>query len=92
MHSMLLFSVQATSATLFGTLLPHHDDMDNVHPQTICHILFRLQGQSSENVHSLSQARQLANAVFTCIGALGTPSRTGPLARKYLPGIPYSYG
>jgi len=28
--------------------------------------------------------------VFTCIGALGTPSRTGPLARKYLPGFPYS--
>ena len=24
------------------------------------------------------------------IGALGTPSRTGPLARKYLPGFPYS--
>jgi len=32
------------------------------------------------------------SAVFTCIGALGTPSRTGPLARKYLglPGFPYS--
>ena len=24
------------------------------------------------------------SAVFACIGALGTPSRTGPLARKYL--------
>jgi len=30
------------------------------------------------------------SAVFTCIGALGTRSRTGPLARKYLPGFPYS--
>ena len=30
------------------------------------------------------------SAVFTCIGALGNPSRTGPLARKYLPGFPYS--
>ena len=30
------------------------------------------------------------SAVFTCTGALGTPSRTGPLARKYLPGFPYS--
>ena len=30
------------------------------------------------------------SAVFTCIGALDTPSRTGPLARKYLPGFPYS--
>ena len=25
------------------------------------------------------------SSVFTCIGALGTPSRTGPLARKYFP-------
>ena len=30
------------------------------------------------------------SAVFTCIGALGTRSRTGPLARKYLPGFPCS--
>ena len=30
-----------------------------------------------------------SSAVFTCIRALGTPSRTGPLARKYLPGFPY---
>ena len=30
------------------------------------------------------------SSIFTCIGALGTPSRTGPLARKYLPGFPYS--
>jgi len=30
------------------------------------------------------------SAVFTCIGALGTPSRTGPLARKYLLSFPYS--
>ena len=30
-----------------------------------------------------------ASRVFTCIGALGTPpSRTGPLAGKYLPGFP----
>ena len=33
---------------------------------------------------------QHTSSVFTCIGALGTPSRTGPLARKYLPGFPYS--
>ena len=32
----------------------------------------------------------ILSAVFTCIGALGTPSRTGPLARKYLPGFPNS--
>ena len=31
------------------------------------------------------------SAVFTCIGALGNPSRTGPLARKYLQGFPYSW-
>ena len=31
------------------------------------------------------------SSVFTFIGALGTPSRTGPLARKYLPGFPYSW-
>jgi len=33
-----------------------------------------------------------SSSVFrpTCIGALGTPSRTGPLARKYLPGFPYT--
>jgi len=32
------------------------------------------------------------SSVFTCIGTLGvgTPSRTGPVARKYLPGFPYS--
>ena len=36
-------------------------------------------------------AVSLYSAVFTCIGALGTPSRTGPLARKYLPGIPFSW-
>jgi len=29
----------------------------------------------------------LISSVFTCTGALGTPSRTGPLARKYLPGF-----
>jgi len=33
----------------------------------------------------------LLSAVFPCIGALGTPSRTGPLARTYLPGFPYSW-
>ena len=33
---------------------------------------------------------RISSAVFTCIGALGTPSRTGPLARRYLPGFPYS--
>jgi len=32
----------------------------------------------------------LPSSVFICTGALGTPSRTGPLARKYLPGFPYS--
>jgi len=32
-----------------------------------------------------------SSSVFTCIGALGTPSWTGPLARKYLPGFPYIY-
>ena len=31
------------------------------------------------------------SSVITCIGALGTPSRTGPLARKYLPGFPNSW-
>jgi len=30
----------------------------------------------------------LCSSVFTCIGALGTANRTGPLARKYLPGFP----
>jgi len=30
------------------------------------------------------------SSVFTCNGAVGTPSRTGPLARKYLAGFPYS--
>ena len=30
------------------------------------------------------------NSVFTYIGALGTPSQTGPLAIKYFPGFPYS--
>ena len=33
----------------------------------------------------------IRSAVFTCIGALGNPSRTGPLARKYLPGFPYTW-
>jgi len=33
----------------------------------------------------------ILSAVFTCIGALGTPSRTGPLVRKYLPGFPNSW-
>ena len=28
------------------------------------------------------------SSVFTCIGALGTPNRTGSLARKYLPVFP----
>ena len=31
------------------------------------------------------------SAVFTCIGALSNPSRTGPLARKYLQGFPYCW-
>jgi len=31
-----------------------------------------------------------ACSVVTYVGALGTPSRTEPLARKYLPGFPYS--
>ena len=35
--------------------------------------------------------RPVPSDVFTCIGALGTPlSRTGPFARKYLPGFPFS--
>jgi len=51
MHSVLLFSVQATSATLFGTLLPHLVDKDYVHQQTGCYIL---QGPSSENVRSVT--------------------------------------
>jgi len=38
-----------------------------------------------------SSSCSVCSAVFTCIGALGTPSRTGPLARKYLPGFPYSW-
>ena len=44
-------------------------------------------------IHSCLSFRQYVStsAVFTCIGALGTPSRTGPLARKYLPGFPYSW-
>jgi len=33
----------------------------------------------------------LYSAVFTCIGTLGTPSRTWPLARKYWPGVPYQW-
>ena len=58
---LLSSAVKATSATLFRTLLPHLDDTDYAHPQTICHVLFRsIQGQSSENVRSLSLARQLA--------------------------------
>jgi len=32
--------------------------------------------------------RLVTSSVFTCIGALGTPSQTGPLARKYLPRFP----
>ena len=38
-----------------------------------------------------SQISAPSSSVCTCIGALGTPSRTGPLARKYLPGFPYSW-
>ena len=34
---------------------------------------------------------KVCSAVFNCIGALGTPSQTGPLARKYLPGFRYSW-
>jgi len=30
------------------------------------------------------------SSVFTCTGAMGTPTRTGPRARKYFPGFPYS--
>ena len=39
---------QAASAELLRTRLPHIDDTDVVHPQTICHLLFRLQAPSSE--------------------------------------------
>ena len=45
---------------MFSTLLPHLDNTDYVHPVIICHILFRRQGQSSENMRSLSLAQQLA--------------------------------
>jgi len=34
---------------------------------------------------------EVSSAVFTCVGSLGTPSRTGPLARKYLLGFPCSW-
>jgi len=46
---------------------------------------------TSKNVHFLRLLAVCSSAVFTCIGALGTPSRTGALARKYLPGFPYSW-
>ena len=39
---------RAASAALWRTRLPHIDDTDVVHPQTICHLLFRLQAPSSE--------------------------------------------
>ena len=42
-------------------------------------------------VRMVEQAAPTNSSVFTCIGALGTPSRTGPLARKYSPGFPYSW-
>ena len=50
-----------------------------------------LNSASSGRTGSACAVRHTPSAVFTCIGALGTPSRTGPLARKYLPGFPYSY-
>jgi len=58
---------------------------------------------NASNATSTADVRELANqsisrmklntylllsSVFTCIGALGTPpNRTGPVARKYLPGF-----
>ena len=45
---------------------------------------------SPEHMQTICTLLQ-TSAVFTCIWALGTPSRTGPLAyRKYLSGFPYS--
>jgi len=42
-------------------------------------------------LHSINYEGIQTSSVFTCIGALGTPpSRTGPIARKYSPGFPYS--
>ena len=48
----------------------------------------RVDGMISVDVYALRKRRREPSAVFTCIGTLGTPSRTGPLARKYLPGFP----
>jgi len=41
--------------------------------------------------YASSSYSPLLSAVFTCIWSLGTPSGTGPLTRKYLPGFPYSW-
>jgi len=55
---------------------------DSRHMQVDC----QEQGSAPEPYARQSSVGYIS-AVFTCIGALGTPSRTGPLARKYSPGF-----
>ena len=47
-------------------------------------------GRGRRHLHSLPNDE--ISSVFTCVGALGTPppAGRGPIARKYLPGFPYS--
>jgi len=62
--------------------------------QINCWVLIGPQSASNRQEGGLLLARALVvvdSAVFTCIAALGTSSRTGPLARKYLPSFPYSW-
>ena len=60
--------------------------------QINCWVLIGQQSASNRQECGLLLARALVvvdSAVFTSIAALGTSSRTGPLARKYLPSFPY---
>ena len=56
-----------------------------------CHHCRDLASSPPSPAYSAPAQRPHNSAVFTCTGALGTPNRTGPLARKYLPGFPYSW-
>ena len=73
------------SSKLAGAVGPAAADIDLLQQR-------RAAGQCGQwHVVSVGSLAGLYSAVFTCIGALGTPSRTGPLVRKYLPGFPYSW-
>ena len=71
------------SRLLLRSIHSTHTELTRTSRPTTCSLVTRVS-------RSALRLYLVLSAVFTCIGALGTPSLRGPLARKYLPGFAYS--